>query len=341
MTKTKRILAISYLSIFTFFATFLIPVANAGPLAPTSVSVSITGFNANSSGYIRFLAPTNTANVIGYKYSTDGGSSWRVREDSGGLTSPLTFTRKSSSNAGWGQGAANALVIRLCAVLTGETNTAGTTSTTCGDPGNAITATPGTPNEPTNVTASQADQSLVVSFTAPTLDGGSAITNYEYSLDGTTWTALSPVDTTSPITIPNLVNGTTYSVLVRAVNANGSGGSSYPAATGTPRIGQLSIPILRVQAGESDAGALDISWSAVSNATRYLIRVQDVGNPSSVFTYNVTSTKYIALLGRERSYRVSIKAIGNNNYVDSLESPMSHTVTTYKRVRHQTRGSRG
>jgi hypothetical protein len=57
-------------------------------------------------------------------------------------------------------------------------------------------------------------------------NGGSAITNYKYSIDGTTYTALSPTDASSPITIPGLTNGTVYTIFLKAVNANGDSSAS-------------------------------------------------------------------------------------------------------------------
>lgn len=84
--------------------------------------------------------------------------------------------------------------------------------------------------------------SLSIAFTAPTSDGGSAITNYEYSTDGgTTFVAASPATTTSPLVITNqstsgtpaLVNNTAYQVKLRAVNAAGAGAAS-PDSTATP-----------------------------------------------------------------------------------------------------------
>ena len=63
---------------------------------------------------------------------------------------------------------------------------------------------------------------LSVAFTAPSSNGGAAITNYKVSTDGgTTFTAVSPAATTSPITISGLTNGTSYTVKIRAVNAAG------------------------------------------------------------------------------------------------------------------------
>lgn len=66
------------------------------------------------------------------------------------------------------------------------------------------------------------NRSLTVSFTSPADDGGAPITGYEYSLDGgKTWVAAK--GTTSPLVIEGLRNGTEYGVLLRALNAAGSG----------------------------------------------------------------------------------------------------------------------
>lgn len=84
------------------------------------------------------------------------------------------------------------------------------------------------------------DGSASVSFFSPN-NRGSAITNYEYSIDnGLNWITLSPASTTSPFTITGLTNGVNYHVRIRAVNANGVGTMSNPEtiipSTGLSRV---------------------------------------------------------------------------------------------------------
>jgi len=75
---------------------------------------------------------------------------------------------------------------------------------------------------------------LSVAFSAPSSNGGAAVSNYEYSLNGGgSWTARSPANTASPLIITSLTNGTPYDVQIRAVNSAG-GGTASSTVQGTP-----------------------------------------------------------------------------------------------------------
>jgi LPXTG-motif cell wall-anchored protein len=91
---------------------------------------------------------------------------------------------------------------------------------------------PTVPVAPTITSVVGANGSLSVSF-APGADGGSPITNYKYSIDGTNYIALNPVTTSSPFIISGLTNATTYSVTIKAVNVFGDSLNSN-AVNGTP-----------------------------------------------------------------------------------------------------------
>jgi hypothetical protein len=88
------------------------------------------------------------------------------------------------------------------------------------------------PNAPTISSLTAANGSLSVAFT-PGTDGGSAITNYKYSIDGINYISLNPATTNSPFVISGLTNGTTYSVTIKALNGIGDSPTSN-AITGTP-----------------------------------------------------------------------------------------------------------
>lgn len=72
---------------------------------------------------------------------------------------------------------------------------------------------------------SAGDTSATVTVSA--LPSGAAITAIQYRLNGGAWAAFStPLTGTGSRTITGLVNGTSYSVEVRAVNAGGPGTDS-------------------------------------------------------------------------------------------------------------------
>ena len=102
------------------------------------------------------------------------------------------------------------------------TNTVGTGAASSAS--NSVTPA-ATPDAPTSLSATPGDGEAEIAFT-PGADNGSAIINYEYSTDGSNYTALSPANATSPVTIPGLTNGTDYSITLRAVNAEGAGAAS-------------------------------------------------------------------------------------------------------------------
>jgi hypothetical protein len=94
----------------------------------------------------------------------------------------------------------------------------------------------GPPPAPTSLAATAKASSAEISFTDPSSSGGAAITNYEYTLNnGSTWVALSPADTSTPITVPGLTDGQSYSIKLRAVNSYG-GGTPSAAVSVTPGL---------------------------------------------------------------------------------------------------------
>ena len=69
---------------------------------------------------------------------------------------------------------------------------------------------------------------MTLSWDTPESDGGTAITDYQYRINGRNlWTAIGSTDTTHTVT--GLVNGTVYVFEVRAVNRIGRSRASLPA----------------------------------------------------------------------------------------------------------------
>jgi parallel beta-helix repeat protein len=104
------------------------------------------------------------------------------------------------------------------------------------------------PPPPTNVVATAGNASATVSFTPPLSDGGSAITGYTViSTPGN----ISTSGSNSPIVVPNLVNGTSYTFIVRAVNTIGNSANSSPSAPVVPNANLGTLPKLLTSLGKS------------------------------------------------------------------------------------------
>jgi uncharacterized protein (TIGR02145 family) len=94
-----------------------------------------------------------------------------------------------------------------------------------GDPCSAITV----PGAPTGVVATVGN-SVSVSFVAPTNNGGRAITGYTVTSNPGNITASG---TTSPVIVPGLTNGTSYTFTVIATNEVGNSLASSASTTAT------------------------------------------------------------------------------------------------------------
>lgn len=170
----------------------------------------------NASASVAFDAPWPVfLGVTNYKYSIDDGATWTTRSPAA-TTTPLVITGLTNGTR---------YVVRIRGV-----NQFGD-----GLISNWLPVTPGVAGPPTISTWTSADRTANVYFSAPTDNGGFAIKNYQYSLDGgTTWVPRVPAAVTSPLTITGLTNGATYNVRLRAVTDFGPGQPSDVRAISVP-----------------------------------------------------------------------------------------------------------
>lgn len=200
------------------------------PGAPTSV-VSTKG---NGQISVAFTAPSFDGGlpITTYEYalSTDSYATFTTRS-TGTTASPLVITGLAN---GTSYGVKIRAVNSLGAGVASDAATAVTPSTV--------------PNAPTSLSSTAGNTQLTISFTAPSNNGGLAITNYEYALSTNSgssygaFTALSPADGLTPVTITGLINGTAYYVKLRAVNGDGSGTESAAVTTNTMPFTTPSAP---------------------------------------------------------------------------------------------------
>ena len=95
------------------------------------------------------------------------------------------------------------------------------------------------PGAPRNLLADATDGAVTLTWDAPASDGGAAITDYEYRINGQNpWISTGSTETTHTVT--GLDNGTSYVFEVRAVNAAGRSASTNRAEA-TPELFTLDF----------------------------------------------------------------------------------------------------
>ena len=254
-TSTTASTLVPYLSHSTTY-TFRISAVNAAGTGTASDAASVatattagapTGLTATQGVAEVDLAWTAPASDGGaaltdytVEYSSDSGSTWTTFEDGTSTTGSTTVTGLSNGTT---------YVFRVSAA-----NAVGTGAVS--DSASATTVSE--PDPPTGLSATAGIEEVALSWTAPSSNGGSAITDYtvEYSSDsGTTWTTFTDgTSTTASTTVTGLANSTTYTFRVSAVNAAGTGTASDTGSVATRglTISQL-VPSLAFERGTSVA----------------------------------------------------------------------------------------
>jgi len=108
-----------------------------------------------------------------------------------------------------------------------------------------ITPDPTAPSVPLNFVATAGNGQVVLSWTTPANNGGSAITLYQVQVGSGAWQTAA-----SPHTATGLTNGTHYTFRVRAVNAIGN--SAYATQTATPTVPVLQTPSYTIPSAFTD-----------------------------------------------------------------------------------------
>ena len=196
---------------------------------------------------------------------------------------------------------------------------------------------------PLDLEAVSGNRRLTIQFTPPVDDGGNAITSYQYTTNnGTNWksvaltavTAVSGEPTRRQFTFAvlssstdSLVNGTNYSVFIRAVNGNGVGETSEEVE-GTPAT-VPTAPLITLLTPTND-GFTVVFNSPTTNGGNTISNYQysvDNGTTWSTSSPTVT-TSPLTIKGLQQGilYRVRLRAV---NEVGSGASSLSTQGTTH------------
>lgn len=214
------------------------------PLDPT-----LTAGNALIT--LSWTAPSSDGGsaITGYRvqYSSNSGSTWSALTDAG-LPNPLSYTWSGLSNG-------TTYIARVLAY-----NSVGDGDVSA----NSNSAIPSTvPGVPLNPSLSAGDKSITFTWSAPSSDGGSAITGYrvQYSTNGgSSWSALANAGLPSPLTYTwsgnqVIFNGSSYTARVLAYNSNGDGSVSGSSNAAVPTFAAPTIVSAYGTAGYPSTGA--------------------------------------------------------------------------------------
>ena len=249
---------------------------------------------------------------------SNGGSavsSYTVTSSPGSLTgtgssSPITVT-------GLTNGTAYTFTVTA-------TNAVGTSSSSSAS--NSVTPAT-TPDAPTSLTPTAGNAQVALSWTAPSSNGGSALTDYviEYKLtsEPTTWSIFSDGTSTSTSgTVTSLTNGSSYDFRVSAVNAVGQGSASA-TATATP----VTVPGAPTSASATAGNAqASVAFSAPASNGGSAITSYTVTSSPGNFT-GTGSSSPVTVTGLTNGTAYTFTVVATNAVGDGSASSASNSVT--------------
>ena len=280
------------------------------PSAPTPPT-GLTATPGSGSVSLSWTAPVSNGGspITGYTvyYSTTSGA-----ELSGTAVAATGTTATVASLA-------NATTYYFEVVATNAIGTSGASS--------QVSASPlGVPGAPTGLTAtagSAGSGKVTLAWTAPSSNGGSAITGYTVYY-GTTATPSTKLGTTTATSasVTGLTSGTTYFFDVEATNANGSSAPSN-VASATPPVAAPGTP--GGVSARASGTSVTVSWRASSGTgpITYSVLVSTSSSMSSPTTYSAGSATSYSVTGLGTSTTYYFEVVATNSGGSTKSSVVS------------------
>ncbi|PRY12163.1 fibronectin type III domain-containing protein [Kineococcus rhizosphaerae] len=232
--------------------------ATTVPGAPTTVSAAQAGTTQTATLSWAPPASDGGSAVTGYQVSRNGTDT----NGTGPWSTTVSATARTFSFGSLAYGSSYTFTVAAL-------NAVGTGTSTSAAPVTITRPATTVPGAPTTVSAAQVgtSQSATLSWAPPASDGGSAITGYRVSRNGTDTNGTGPWSTTvsaatRSFTFGALAYGSSYTFTVAAINAVGTGTSTSPAAVTVKRATVPDAPT-GVSAARGNASA-SVSWTAPS-----------------------------------------------------------------------------
>ncbi|TGG87447.1 MAG: hypothetical protein ERJ69_00685, partial [Aphanocapsa feldmannii 288cV] len=291
---------------------------SGAPVAKPSAPSDLSATAGNRKVTLSWSDPDN-ATITGYEVSSDGGSTFSAIGGSDASTTSHTVK--------W---LTNGTVYRF-AVRAVNASGKGAPSMRNAIPRSSFSGAGGQsaapPAPPSGLSATPGASQVTLSWDDP---DDASISGYEVSSDGgSTFTAISGSDaSTTSHTITGLVNGTTYTLALRALNASGNSAASS-SLTATPL---LPAPIGLV--AEPDNGEVALQWDAIDGIYLYRIHVRVSGTNTVIKSQDAnplagdTPHAVVRNLSNGTDYSFSVATLDNSGSIPVLSSAAATVTAT-------------
>ena len=252
------------------------------PATPTGVNVSFTTSSNNGGGTLTYTA---TAYSGGTAISSSTGAASPLKIT--GLTKGITYTYSVT--------ATNAVVISnpsTAATLLYQTN----------------------PSVPQSVDASVTPNTTTISWSAPSSNGGTAITSYQVVSSPAGYNSGALSSTTTSIVATGLTNGTSYSFTITVTNGGGLSNSTISSAVIPYTTPSAPTGLSAV----SGSGQLTLNWTAPSipnNGGRAISGYRIINTTTSTTNTTASNSYILTGLTNGSSYTFTVAATNDGiNY---------------------------
>ena len=279
--------------------------ANVAPGGSATVPGAPTGVSAvggNTLAIVSFTAPASNGGSVITSYTA--------------TSSPGGFTATGSGSSLTVYGLTNGTAYTFTVVAT---NFVGNSAAS--DPSNSVSAsTSSIPDAPTSVSATRGNAQATVSFTAPAVSGGSAITSYTATSSPGGFTASG---SGSPLTVSGLTNGTAYTFTVIATNSFGNSTASAASSSVIPATVPDVPTSVSATVGSTQAF---ISFTApASNGGAAITSYTATSSPGGFTATGPASALTVSGLTNGTSYTFTV--VATNSVGNSSASDASNSVT--------------